>query len=98
MSAVKQAIALTPAGHAQAGAPLMVAEVQLDIGDAPDPQTGCHGEGEANGEFSGEDIKDKENLILQPFTDLLKRDEFKGAQLIITGASFTGLEEAHAAS
>ena len=39
---------LKPAGHAEAGTTLMVAEVQLGIADAPDPQTGCRGEGEAN--------------------------------------------------
>lgn len=47
------------------------------------------------GEFSGEAVEDKENFIVQPFIDLLARDEYKGAQLIITGASFTGLEGAH---
>lgn len=45
------------------------------------------------GEFSGEAIEDKENFIVQPFIDLLSRDEFAGCQLIITGASFTGLEK-----
>ncbi|HVJ26089.1 MAG TPA: hypothetical protein VM493_01060 [Vicinamibacterales bacterium] len=43
------------------------------------------------GEFSGESIGDKENFIVQPFIDLLKDEPFEGAQLIITGASFTGL-------
>lgn len=47
------------------------------------------------GEFSGEAVADKENFIVQPFIDLLKRDEFAGAQLIITGASFTNLSGAH---
>jgi hypothetical protein len=47
------------------------------------------------GEFSGEAVADKENFIVQPFIDLLNRDEFAGAQLIITGASFTGLSGAH---
>jgi hypothetical protein len=47
------------------------------------------------GEFSGEAIEDKENFIVQPFIDLLAREEFEGAQLIITGASFTGLAGVH---
>lgn len=45
------------------------------------------------GEFSGEAIEDKENFIVQPFVDLLSREEYQGCQLIITGASFTGLEK-----
>jgi hypothetical protein len=44
------------------------------------------------GELSGEAIEDKENFIVQPFIDLLKRPAFTGAQLIITGASFAGLQ------
>lgn len=47
------------------------------------------------GEFSGEAIEDKENFIVQPFIDLLAREEYRGAQLIITGASFTGLGGVH---
>ena len=47
------------------------------------------------GEFSGESIGDKENFIVQPFIDLLKGEEFEGAQLIITGASFAGLVGVH---
>jgi hypothetical protein len=47
------------------------------------------------GEFSGEAIEDKENFIVQPFIDLLAREEYRGAQLIMTGASFTGLDGAH---
>jgi len=47
------------------------------------------------GEFSGEAIEDKENFIVQPFIDLLAREEYLGGQLIITGASFTGLDGAH---
>lgn len=43
------------------------------------------------GEFSGEAIEDKENFIVQPFINLLSKAEYEGAQLIITGASFTGL-------
>ena len=45
------------------------------------------------GEFSGEDVEDKENFIVQPFIDLLSQPTFQGAQLIITGASFKGLEQ-----
>jgi len=47
------------------------------------------------GEFSGESIGDKENFIVQPFIDLLKNEAFEGAQLIITGAAFTGLTGVH---
>jgi hypothetical protein len=47
------------------------------------------------GEFSAEYVEDKENFIVQPFIDLLARDAFKGAQAIITGAAFSGLEGAH---
>jgi hypothetical protein len=47
------------------------------------------------GEFSGEAIEDKENFIVQPFIDLLGEEGFEGAQLIITGASFTGLAGVH---
>lgn len=47
------------------------------------------------GEFSGEEVGDKENFIVQPFIDLLAREEYSGAQLIISGASFTGLENVH---
>jgi hypothetical protein len=43
-------------------------------------------------EFSGEAVEDKENFIVQPFIDLLARDVYEGTQLIITGASFAGLE------
>ncbi|MBC7949013.1 MAG: hypothetical protein H7Y42_14100 [Chitinophagaceae bacterium] len=45
------------------------------------------------GEFSGEAVEDKENFIVQPFIDLLSKKEYKGAQLIITGASFASLED-----
>jgi hypothetical protein len=48
------------------------------------------------GEFSGESVGDMENFIVQPFIDLLKDHAFEGAQLIITGATFTGLTGAHA--
>lgn len=44
------------------------------------------------GEFSGEAVEDKENFIVQPFIDLVNRAEYQGAQVIITGASFAGLE------
>ncbi len=43
------------------------------------------------GEFLGEAVEDKENFIVQPFVDLLSRNEFHGTQLIISGASFSGL-------
>ncbi len=43
------------------------------------------------GDFLGESIEDKENFIVQPFIDLLAKESFSGAQLIITGASFQGL-------
>jgi hypothetical protein len=45
------------------------------------------------GEFSGEEIEDKENFILQPFIGLVGSTSFLGSQLIITGASFKGLED-----
>jgi hypothetical protein len=60
---------------------------------------GCHYPGlaiiDVPGEFSGEHIEDKENFIVQPFIDLLEQDEYEGAQLIITGASFAGLNKVH---
>jgi hypothetical protein len=46
-------------------------------------------------EFAGEEIKDMENFILQPFIDLLAREDMSNAQLIVTGASFAGLEAAN---
>ena len=46
------------------------------------------------GDFLGESVEDKENFIVQPFIDLLTTETFKGAQVIITGASFLGLEGA----
>ncbi|MGU3537365.1 hypothetical protein [Methylobacterium sp. A54F] len=62
-------------------------------------QPSCHYPGiaiiDVPGEFSGEAVEDKENFIVQPFIDLLKREEYKGAQLIMTGASFKGLKDAH---
>ncbi len=64
---------------------------------SPRPQTHYPGFAiiDVPGEFSGESIGDKENFIVQPFIDLLKDDAFEGAQLIITGAAFTGLAGAH---
>ena len=47
------------------------------------------------GEFSGEAVEDKENFIVKPFVDLLSRKEYEGTQLIMTGASFVGLDGAH---
>jgi hypothetical protein len=44
------------------------------------------------GEFSGEAIEDKENFIVQPFIDLVRTEDYAGTQVIITGASFKGLE------
>ena len=56
----------------------------------------CHYPGfsiiDVPGELSGEEVRDKENFIVQPFIDLLDREEYAGAQLIISGASFSGLE------
>jgi len=56
----------------------------------------CHYPGfsiiDVPGEFSGEEVRDKENFIVQPFIDLLARKEYAGAQLIISGVSFSGLE------
>src|SRR6185437_5469471 len=43
-------------------------------------------------EFAGELIEDKENFIVQPFIELLDREGFADVQMIITGASFAGLE------
>jgi hypothetical protein len=60
---------------------------------------GCHYPGisiiDLPGDFLGEAVEDKENFIIQPFIDLLARKDFTGAQLIITGASFQGLENVH---
>jgi hypothetical protein len=44
------------------------------------------------GDFLGESIEDKENFIVRPFIDLLNGESFSGAQVIMTGASFKGLE------
>lgn len=60
------------------------------------PVPGCHYPGltivDVPGDFLGEAISDKENFIVQPFIDLLATEAFDGAQLIITGASFEGLQ------
>jgi predicted nucleic acid-binding Zn-ribbon protein len=56
----------------------------------------CHYPGfsiiDVPGEFSGEEVGDKENFIVQPFIDLLAREDYAGAQLIISGSSFSGLK------
>jgi hypothetical protein len=61
-------------------------------------QAQCHYPGLAildmPAEFAGELIEDKENFIVQPFIELLEREEFAQTQMIITGASFVGLEGA----
>lgn len=64
---------------------------------SPYPQTHYPGLAiiDVPGEFSGESIGDKENFIVQPFIDMLKDEAFEGAQLIITGAAFTGLVGVH---
>ncbi len=55
----------------------------------------CHYPGlpiiDVPGEFSGEEVGDKENFVIQPFVELLGREEYAGAQLIVSGASFAGL-------
>lgn len=43
-------------------------------------------------DFLGEDIRDKENYIVRPFLELLRTGCRKDWQLIISGASFDGLE------
>ena len=61
-------------------------------------KAGCHYPGisviDVPGEFSGEAVEDKENFIVQPFIKLLEQEEYSGAQLIMTGAAFVGLEGA----
>jgi hypothetical protein len=47
------------------------------------------------GEFAGESIRDLENFIVEPFIELLSRDDMKDAQVIITGSAFQGLPAAH---
>jgi hypothetical protein len=67
----------------------------LSLCDKP----GCHYPGlaliDVPAEFSGEAIEDKEKFIVQPFIDLLNQEALAGTQLIITGASFTGLIGVH---
>ncbi|MBU4278194.1 MAG: hypothetical protein KKC30_15745 [Proteobacteria bacterium] len=67
----------------------------LSLSSSPD----CHYPGlsiiDLPGKFSGEPVKDKENFIVQPFIELLNENEFTGAQLIMTGESFAGLEQAN---
>lgn len=64
----------------------------LSLSDKPN----CHYPGlsiiDLPGDFLGESVEDKENFIVQPFIDLLDAKEFHGAQVIITGASFLGLD------
>jgi hypothetical protein len=60
---------------------------------------GCHYPGlvviDMPADFVGEAVADKENFIVQPFIDLLARPVYSGAQMIITGAAFDGLEGTH---
>jgi len=62
-------------------------------------KVGCHYPGiciiDVPGEFSGEEIADKENFIVQPFVDLMKQGAFADTQLIMTGAEFDNLSGAH---
>jgi hypothetical protein len=46
-------------------------------------------------ELEGTSVKDKENFVLEPFVDLLARDEFKGAQVVAAGAAFEDLRGAN---
>lgn len=59
-------------------------------------KAGCHYPGisiiDVPGEFSGEAVEDKENFIVQPFIDLLTQPDYAGAQVIMTGAAFAGME------
>lgn len=61
--------------------------------------SGCHYPGlviiDMPGEFSGEKIDDIENFVVQPFVDLLAREQYSEAQVIITGPSFRGLNVAN---
>jgi hypothetical protein len=61
-------------------------------------QAECHYPGlvilDMPAEFAGELIEDKENFIVQPFIELLDGEAFTETQMIITGASFAGLEGA----
>ena len=40
-------------------------------------------------EFAGTKIGDTEDFVVQPFIDLLERDQFEGCQLIVTGPAFS---------
>ncbi len=60
---------------------------------------GCHYPGlsiiDVPGDFAGEKIGDRENFIVQPFMDLLGTPEYEGAQCIVSGAKFSGLNDVH---
>ncbi len=59
-------------------------------------QTGAHFPGfvivDFPAEFAGTKIGDAEDFVVQPFIDLLEKDEFEGCQLIVTGPTFSGLK------
>jgi len=63
------------------------------------PRDGLHYPGftiiDIPGEFAGESIRDLENFIVEPYIELLSKEEMKGAQVIITGAAFQGLDRAY---
>ena len=63
------------------------------------PRDGLHYPGftiiDIPGEFAGESIRDLENFIVEPYIELLSKKEMKGAQVIITGAAFQGLDRAY---
>lgn len=42
-------------------------------------------------EFAGDKVNHIDDFVVQPFIDLLSRDEYEGTQMIITGASYAGL-------
>lgn len=64
----------------------------MTLSDKP----GCHYPGlvviDMPADFVGEAVADKENFIVQPFIDLLAKPVYAGAQMIITGAAFDGLD------
>jgi hypothetical protein len=41
----------------------------------------------------GSVIKDKENFIVEPFIQLLHREDMKDCQVIFTGQAFEGIDE-----
>jgi hypothetical protein len=41
-------------------------------------------------------IADKENFILEPFVELLQKEEMQGCQVIAAGRSFKGLKSVNA--